>query len=210
MYTGTRPGVSPAIWAGKGWRGRRELAPRCSATQLGASRWRISTETCVIHEACTTTTTTTRLRQVCANFVFLCCTMMADPSGRPLSSGVAGDEESDGSAPCCGMSGWPSPWPWPSFRTIPQVDRVWGHVQNYTAKVRKPPTPRRCHSVQTKTVGYQSSANPTHRHRYECSITPRTQAEENTLSHTRRHGQQNADTKHHHQEITREQPPQDQ
>ena len=25
----------------------------------------------------------------CANFVFLCCTMMADPSGRPQSSGVA-------------------------------------------------------------------------------------------------------------------------
>ena len=29
---------SPAIRAGKGWRGRRELAPRCSATQLGAPR----------------------------------------------------------------------------------------------------------------------------------------------------------------------------
>ena len=27
---------SPAIRAGKGWRGRRELALRCSATQLGA------------------------------------------------------------------------------------------------------------------------------------------------------------------------------
>ena len=27
---------SPAIRAGKGWRGRRELAPRCSATQFGA------------------------------------------------------------------------------------------------------------------------------------------------------------------------------
>ena len=37
VYTGTRPGVAPAIRAGKGWRGRRELAPRCSATQLGAS-----------------------------------------------------------------------------------------------------------------------------------------------------------------------------
>ena len=33
VYTGTRPGVAPAIWAGKGWRGRREVAPRCSATQ---------------------------------------------------------------------------------------------------------------------------------------------------------------------------------
>ena len=59
VYTGTRPGVSPAIRAGKGWRGRRELAPRCSATQLGASRWLISTETCVIHPACTNTTNTT-------------------------------------------------------------------------------------------------------------------------------------------------------
>ena len=29
---------SPAIRAGKGWRGGRELAPRCSATQLGASQ----------------------------------------------------------------------------------------------------------------------------------------------------------------------------
>ena len=37
----------------------------------------------------THTTTTTRLRQVCANFVFLCCTMMADPSGRPPAGGVA-------------------------------------------------------------------------------------------------------------------------
>ena len=36
VYTGTRPGGSPAIRAGKGWRGRRELVPRCSATQLGA------------------------------------------------------------------------------------------------------------------------------------------------------------------------------
>ena len=36
VYTGTRPGLTPAIRAGKGWRGRRELAPRCSATQLGA------------------------------------------------------------------------------------------------------------------------------------------------------------------------------
>ena len=35
VYTGKRPGVAPAIRAGKGWRGRRELAPRCSATQIG-------------------------------------------------------------------------------------------------------------------------------------------------------------------------------
>ena len=38
VCTGTRPGLTPAIRAGKGWRGRRELAPRCSATQLAARR----------------------------------------------------------------------------------------------------------------------------------------------------------------------------
>ena len=38
LCTGTRPGLTPAIRAGKGWRGRRELAPRCSATQLAARR----------------------------------------------------------------------------------------------------------------------------------------------------------------------------
>ena len=36
--------VAPAIRAGKGWRGRRELAPRCSATQLGASHARARTD----------------------------------------------------------------------------------------------------------------------------------------------------------------------
>ena len=38
VYTGTRPGLTPVIRAGKGWRGRRELAPRCSTTQLAARR----------------------------------------------------------------------------------------------------------------------------------------------------------------------------
>ena len=38
VCTGTRPGLTPSIRAGKGWRGRRELAPRCSATQLDARR----------------------------------------------------------------------------------------------------------------------------------------------------------------------------
>ena len=42
----------------------------------------------------------------------------------------------------------PPPWSWPSFRTIPQGDRrlpgpgCGGHEQNYTAKIRKPPTPQ--------------------------------------------------------------------
>ena len=36
VCTATRPGLTPAIRAEEGWRGRRELAPRCSATQLAA------------------------------------------------------------------------------------------------------------------------------------------------------------------------------
>ena len=36
VYIGTRPWLTPAIRAGKGWWGRRELAPRRSATHLGA------------------------------------------------------------------------------------------------------------------------------------------------------------------------------
>ena len=65
MYTGARPGLTPAIRAGKGWRGRRELAPRCSATQLGACfvvvyRQRSSIYTQVRTTTTTTTTTTTQ------------------------------------------------------------------------------------------------------------------------------------------------------
>ena len=37
VYTGTRPGLTPAIRAGKGWRGRGELAPRCSATRISCT-----------------------------------------------------------------------------------------------------------------------------------------------------------------------------
>ena len=57
VHTGTRPGLTPTIRAEKGWRGRRELAPRRSATQLGASRGRIWTDTYVKHTVRTTTTT---------------------------------------------------------------------------------------------------------------------------------------------------------
>ena len=38
VYLCARPGLTPAIRAEKGWRGRRELAPRRSATQLAARR----------------------------------------------------------------------------------------------------------------------------------------------------------------------------
>ena len=52
VYTGTRPGLTPAIRAGKGWRGRRELAPRCSATQLGAcSCVHIARDMCAIQSS---------------------------------------------------------------------------------------------------------------------------------------------------------------
>ena len=48
VYTGTRPGVSPAIRAGKGWRGRWELAPRCSATLINSARmWQVWRNTLV-------------------------------------------------------------------------------------------------------------------------------------------------------------------
>ena len=63
VYTGTRPGVTPAIRAGKGWRGRRELAPRCSATQLGA-RVRVAGQTPSCNTKVRTTTTTQGLNQV--------------------------------------------------------------------------------------------------------------------------------------------------
>ena len=44
---GTRPGGSPAIRAGKGWRGRRELAPRCFCHPIRCMLYAfISTETC--------------------------------------------------------------------------------------------------------------------------------------------------------------------
>ena len=60
VYTGTRPGLTPAIRAGKGWRGRRELAPRRSATQIRCMhRRRVWTDTYVKHTVRTTTTTTT-------------------------------------------------------------------------------------------------------------------------------------------------------
>ena len=59
---------SPTIRVGKGWRGRRELAPRCSATQFGALSARAWTDTpcsesSVPHTPHTTHHTTRRQRQ---------------------------------------------------------------------------------------------------------------------------------------------------
>ena len=60
VYTGTRPGVSPAIRAGKGWRGRRELAPRCSATRISCIARTCQDRLAVSLIICTTHTTRTR------------------------------------------------------------------------------------------------------------------------------------------------------
>ena len=47
VYTGTRPGLTPAIRAGKGWRGRRELAPRFPATRIRCTSARGRTDSLV-------------------------------------------------------------------------------------------------------------------------------------------------------------------
>ena len=58
VYTGTRPGLTPAIRAGKGWRGRRELAPRCSATRISCMLVRSYRQRHVRNSPVRTTTTT--------------------------------------------------------------------------------------------------------------------------------------------------------
>ena len=83
MYTGTRPGLTPAIRAEKGWRGRRELAPRRSATQLGAFRGRIWTDTYVKHTVRTTTTATTKVQKGCRRFAL----PFLEPSAVAIMSG---------------------------------------------------------------------------------------------------------------------------
>ena len=80
VYTGTRPGLTPAIWAGKGWRGRRATGISC-IVMVHRQRFPMYTQV-----RTTTTTTTTRLRQVC-DLLFLCCKFMAELSGQP--SGAA-------------------------------------------------------------------------------------------------------------------------
>ena len=53
----------------------------------------------------------------------------------------------DGCAPCYGMSGRPSQWPWPRSCTIPHEDRSWPgpgerHEMHYTATFRKRLAPK--------------------------------------------------------------------
>ena len=47
VHTGTRPGLTPAIRAGTGWRGRRELAPRRSTTRIRCKSARGRTDSLV-------------------------------------------------------------------------------------------------------------------------------------------------------------------
>ena len=58
-----------------------------------------------------------------------------------------GGGESDGSAPCCGMSGCPSLWPWPRSCTTAHSARRWpgpggGNELLFTAKFRNIPPPQ--------------------------------------------------------------------
>ena len=92
MYTGTRPGVSPVIRAGKGWRGRRELAPRCSATQLSACLCgHIDRDMIVIPSSepppPPSPPPPPQGTDRFVTFCFLRCDLMADSSGQP--SGAA-------------------------------------------------------------------------------------------------------------------------
>ena len=59
VYTGTRPWLTSAIGAEKEWRGRRELAPRCSATQSSACIVMVYRQRSSIYTQVRTTTTTT-------------------------------------------------------------------------------------------------------------------------------------------------------
>ena len=88
----------PCHQAGKEWRGRRELAPRCSATRIGCMRWSISTETCVVHHVRTTTTTsvailaqatTDRNTRCFTSLCVRCCSCESNNDGRACASLVA-------------------------------------------------------------------------------------------------------------------------
>ena len=86
----------------------------------------------------------TGLRELC----FLCCTTMADPSGRPQSSGVARRRRERRLRSMLRHERMTVAMALADFSHHSSRGqrmaraRVWGHEQNYTAKVRKPPTPQ--------------------------------------------------------------------
>ena len=99
--------------------------------------------------AWTSTTTTIpgsdRLRELC---FLLCCTMMADPSGRPLSSGVARRRRERRLRSMLRHERMTVAMALAEFSHHSSRGQrmaragVWEHEQNYAAKVRKPPTPQ--------------------------------------------------------------------
>ena len=89
-----------------------------------------------------------------AHFFWVTCCEWSSASS-PVQE-LHSDAESDGSAPCCGTSGWPSLWPWPSLRTTPQEDRGQPGPgcggARWTTRLRSgtPPHPSRSSSVSLK------------------------------------------------------------
>ena len=155
MYTGTRPGGSPATRAGKGWRGRRELAPRCSATQLGASQARPWPDTARSSSSEPHPTTTTTREAFDSNTRFLVCVtvMFQNPADGSCADRVLGSSAARRRKERRVRSMLRHERMTVAMALAEFLHRssrgqrmaragVWGHEQNYTAKVRKPSTPQ--------------------------------------------------------------------
>ena len=133
---------------GSGWRGRRESdyqvfchpnsmhAPRCHTDKHMTSAPGPHHNHHNHHKAQTG----------CANLDFLCCTMMADPSGRPQSRGVARRRRERRLRSMLRHERMTVAMALAEFSHHSSRGQrmaragVWGHEQNYTAKIRKPPT----------------------------------------------------------------------
>ena len=145
---------TPSSWTSSaGWRGRRELAPRCSATQLGASQARPWTDTARSSSSepqppqppqGSTRFVSQFLRVAFGRAQLSTCRMLMAPLREPH-----GGDMSVG----CGCTGTTSSsrcrCSWPRFSTTPpQGDRRRpgagrGFEVKYTAKFRVHPLPRR-------------------------------------------------------------------
>ena len=144
VYTDTRPGGSPAIRAGKGWRGRRGLAPRCSATQSGACIVGAYGETHVVHKVRTTTTTTKRFTQGNTHCRPRSEALAASHDGwTRLGCGVSGGCEVLG-----GTSSSASPWLWQLRHT-----KVPGRTPRYGDRSQAPEPKRGKSARSTKPYG---------------------------------------------------------
>ena len=163
MYTGTRPGVSPAIRAEKGWRGTPGACSQVFCHSIRCMLYAfISTETCSLyhrqnHNHHNNTTTKQQLQQQQAQtgcaltfFAQLTESSWTETSWRELRS----EGESGGCVRGIVTSSRPSAWPLPRIRTTQLYgDRRWqgpggGNEQYYRAKFRNIPPPRR-HALST-------------------------------------------------------------